>query len=233
MKANQLVALLFERLSRLESQVKETPFPKDGRRGKRGPQGEKGESIVGPRGPEGQPGNQGPAGPKGVDGLDGKDGVSITGPVGLRGPAGPKGAPGRDGIDGSPGAQGPKGQDGRDGDVGPMPKHQSRSGQIRFENGKPNKWGRWINLEQHVSNYNGISGGGGGGDAAVKTWIDYVVGYDTEPTLIQTIAEGEVWQYDYSTSTLYRLIGASEDTFYSSFTNNTVSGVIAQKAIVY
>ena len=232
MKANQLVALLLQRLNKLESDVKEMPIPKDGKRGRRGPQGEPGESIVGPTGPEGREGPQGPVGPKGRDGIDGKDGIAITGPQGPRGPEGPRGPAGRDGIDGTPGAQGQPGRDGSDGDVGPMPKHQSRPGQIRFEQGKPNKWGRWINLEQQISNYSGVSAGGSAA-IAEKTWIDYVVGYATEPTLLTTIDDGEVWQYDYSTSTLYRLIGNSEDTFYSAFANNQVSGVVASKAIVY
>ena len=230
MKPNQLVALLLQRLSKLEDQIKEMPIARDGRRGRRGPQGEPGESIVGERGPEGRPGEQGPVGPKGSPGVDGKDGLTIVGPMGPQGPKGERGLPGRDGIDGSPGPKGEPGRDGSDGDVGPMPKHQSRSGQIRFENGKRGKWGSWINLTQIV---NEVYGGGGGAATAEKTWIDYVSGYAVEPTLLTTIPDGEVWQYEYSTNTLYRLIGDSEDTFYSSFTDNQVSGIVASKAIIY
>jgi hypothetical protein len=231
MKANQLAALLVSRLKQLEEDFRKQPTPKDGRQGRRGAKGDRGESIIGPRGPEGSVGSQGPRGNLGLPGADGApgiDGKSIIGPTGPRGLTGPKGEPG---DRGEPGPKGDRGSDGI-GMTGPMPNHQAQDGKVRFETDS-GRYGPWINLTQVINNLSGRSGGGGVSSPASKTWIDYVVGYTVAPTLLTTLPSGEVWQYDYSTSTLYRLIGTNEDAFYSQFSNNTVSGVIAQKSIVY
>jgi len=231
MKANQLAALLVSRLKQLEEDFRKQPTPKDGRQGRRGAKGDPGESIIGPRGPEGQVGPEGPIGNKGVPGTDGTpgiDGKSIIGPTGPRGLTGPKGEPG---DRGEPGPRGDRGSDGI-GLTGPMPNHQAQDGKVRFETGT-GRYGPWINLTQVITNLSGRGGGGGVSGPAAKTWIDYVAGYAAEPTLITTLPSGEVWQYDYTSTTLYRLIGTSEDTFYSSFIDNRVFGVIAQKSIVY
>jgi hypothetical protein len=69
-------------------------------------------------------------------------------------------------------------------------------------------------------------------------WMTLVRGYKTVPTLLQTIAGGEVYTYVYATTgtdkTYYRYIATdgSEDSFYGNFTNPTLSNLIARKAII-
>jgi hypothetical protein len=68
-------------------------------------------------------------------------------------------------------------------------------------------------------------------------WMTLVRGYKTTPTLNVTIANGEVWNYVYTSSpsdkTYYRFIATdgSEDSFYSSFNDSTLSNLIARKGI--
>src|SRR5438067_1168844 len=52
------------------------------------------------------------------------------------------------------GVQGPQGEQGAQGDIGPMPKHQWRGSELRFE--LPDGWGPFVDLR-------GPSGFGGGG----------------------------------------------------------------------
>jgi hypothetical protein len=69
-------------------------------------------------------------------------------------------------------------------------------------------------------------------------WMTLVRGYKTVPTLLQTIAGGEIYTYVYATTgtdkTYYRYIATdgSEDSFYGNFTNPTLSNLIARKAII-
>jgi len=72
----------------------------------------------------------------------------------------------------------------------------------------------------------------------VIDWMSLVRGYKTTPTLLETIAGGEVYQYVYTTTgtdkTYYRYIATdgSEDSFYGNFNNPTLSNLIATKAII-
>jgi len=93
---------------------------------------------AGPPGADGKRGERGDVGPRGENGVAGKRGE--RGDPGPRGPAGKDGAPGKDGADG------------KDGDVGPMPKHQWRGTELRFQQSQK-KWGAWVDLQ-------GPSGGG-------------------------------------------------------------------------
>ena len=100
-------------------------------------------------------------GPAGRDGKDGADGVGtagrdgLDGKVGERGPAGPRGpvgTPGKDGIDGA------------DGERGPMPDHQWKGTQLRFQ--KPDGgWGKYTDLkgERGPAGATGVAIGGSGG----------------------------------------------------------------------
>lgn len=93
------------------------------------------------------PGPKGETGDKGEPGKDGRDGT--------------------DGLDGEPGKDGTSGLDGlkgEPGDIGPMPAHQVRGDEIRFEK-EPGVWGRWIRLGNIVQRIGG-SGGTGGAAAA-------------------------------------------------------------------
>jgi hypothetical protein len=69
-------------------------------------------------------------------------------------------------------------------------------------------------------------------------WMTLVRGYKTTPTLLETIAGGEVYTYVYATTgadiTYYRYIetNGSEDSFYGNFSSPTLSNLIATKAII-
>lgn len=71
-----------------------------------------------------------------------------------------------------------------------------------------------------------------------RTWIDYVAGYKTTPTLNTTIASGDVYTYIYASSpsdvTLYRLVpnsSANPDAFYTTFSSGVLSGEIVRKGV--
>lgn len=110
-------------------------------------------------------------GPAGADGRDGKDGEQ--GPRGAQGDRGPAGADGRDGKDGERGPRGEKGEPGRDGrdgkdgergPVGPMPKHEWRGTELRFQQ-SDKRWGKWVDLRGPRGTSGGavvVSEGGGG-----------------------------------------------------------------------
>ena len=67
----------------------------------------------------------------------------------------------------------------------------------------------------------------------ILKWIDYATGFSkaTPPILLATIATGNVWLYTYKINTYYRLVpsGVLEDSFYSAFTGEVVSGLLATK----
>ena len=96
-----------------------------------------------------QPGPPGKDGAPGKNGLDGKNGVGLRGDPGPRGRDGPPGKPGRDGAPGKDGERGP---------VGPMPKHEWRGTELRFQQ-TGGKWGKWTDLQGKP----GKAGSGGGG----------------------------------------------------------------------
>ena len=64
-------------------------------------------------------------------------------------------------------------------------------------------------------------------------WFDYATGFPraTPPILLTTIATGNVWTYNYGANTYYRLVpnGVLEDSFYSTFTGEVLSGLLATK----
>ena len=99
-------------------------------------------------------------GPPGKDGAPGKDGVDGKDGVGVRGLAG---ADGRDGAPGKPGRDGAPGKDGERGPMGPMPKHEWRGTQLRFQQ-TDSKWGKWTDLQGKPGKAGtGVAIGGGGG----------------------------------------------------------------------
>ena len=65
------------------------------------------------------------------------------------------------------------------------------------------------------------------------TWIDYVTGFTSEPTLTQTISTGDVYTYTYPNTVLYRLVpsGLEQDAFYSVFSGGVLSVLVATKGI--
>jgi hypothetical protein len=69
-------------------------------------------------------------------------------------------------------------------------------------------------------------------------WMTLVRGYKTSPTLLESLANGDVYEYVYSTrgsdKIYYRYISTdgSDDSFYANFTNSTLSNLIAKKDII-
>ena len=173
---------------------------------------------AGPMGPPGKDGDRGPAGPQGPQGLDGKQG-----PKGDIGPAGPQGFKGEQGPSGLEGPEGPEGP------MGPMPKHKIKDDRISFEV-EPGVWGEWVSFT-NVTQY--MTGAQPSDRKPKLQWIDYASGYSVEPTLLQTIADGDVYEYTYTNGTLYRLVpsGAAVDSFYKRFESGVLSGLVIEKTI--
>lgn len=181
-----------------------------------GPQGPAG--APGPSGPQGPQGPQGPAGSNGRDGKDGAAGAQgpqgPQGPQGLEGPAGEAGAAGEDGVGVETAYIAADNSlvftltDGSEVDVGPL-------------SGLP-----------VASEGNTYVVGQGSGAVQLK-WLDYATGFSATPTLLQTIADGDVYEYTYSNGTLYRLVpsGSEQDSFYSAFSGGVLSGLVASKGV--
>ena len=240
MKPNQLLALVIERLRALEKRLYERIDGLSGRitevaefkavpgpKGEQGPKGEPGigekgeQGAIGETGPQGLTGERGPEGKPGKDGRDGKDGKQ--GKTGERGPKGDTGPSGPSGV-GMRGPAGRDGIDGKDGKDGEVPDHQVKDDRIRFK--KPNdNWGKWLDLKAITNVYSG------GAIQAQKAWIDYAVGYSEEPVLLGSFGIGEVYQYNYTDNTLYRVIGTSSDIFYSLFADGVATNIVAQRAL--
>jgi len=230
LKINQALAVFLERLQRLDSKSKdqfeslnkELEVVRDfklipgakGELGDRGPQG-----LDGTAGRDGSQGEQGIQGPKGDTGAQGSQG--LQGVQGEQGPKGERGEKGQKGDKGDRGERGPEGKKGQDGKPGRIPRHKIQNGAIAFEQ-RPNEYGEWIRFNQ-TNQY--ISGGGG------KTWIDYATGFSEEPTLVDTIAAGDVYLYNYDGKILYRLVSDPIDAFYSVFSGGTLSGLVVQKSM--
>jgi hypothetical protein len=182
--------------------------------------------------PKGDKGDQGDIGQKGEKGETGPQGAQgPVGPVGPQGPKGEKGERGQQGPLGPTGPQGPQGKDGKngkDGRNGRIPRHKISDGMVAFEI-SPDKYGEWIRFTQ-TNNY--YSGGGGAAGSQLK-WTDYATGFSATPTLLQTIADGDVYEYTYTNGTLYRLVpsGSEDDAFYSAFSGGVLSGLVASKRI--
>tara|TARA_R110000782_G_scaffold37140_1_gene87432 strand:- start:34 stop:1044 length:1011 start_codon:yes stop_codon:yes gene_type:complete len=68
-------------------------------------------------------------------------------------------------------------------------------------------------------------------------WIDYVANWKVTPTSIGTTADGDVYQYEYTTSTFYRLVpntaSALRDSFYTNWdvTTSVLSGFILDRSM--
>ena len=74
---------------------------------------------------------------------------------------------------------------------------------------------------------------GAGDDLIGKTWGGLAVIWTEEPTLEASITGGDVYKYTYGTTIYYRFVpdpyDSTEDKFYSSFSNPTLSGLIATR----
>lgn len=84
----------------------------------------------------------------------------------------------------------------------------------------------------------GIQGpvGETGGADMTGTWLGLVTGWSSAPMLIDTIADGQVWEYNYSGGiTYYRLVptGSGADAFYSTFSGGVLSDLVVAKGVVF
>lgn len=162
LRSKALLAVVAERVAAAERKLADLVArqPERGEPGAPGPAGERGAE-----GPRGAPGHPGPRGEKGEPGPMGPRGEK--GPQGPPGPAGPPGEKGDRGPQGEPGPVGPAGPAGRAGDVGPMPRHEWRGSNLRFEQ-SPGTWGDWTDLRGPRGPVGPAGGGGGsgGGDLA-------------------------------------------------------------------
>lgn len=233
MKINQAIALFIERLQRLDNKRQEDVDEL----AKKIEKVRKFKLIPGDKGERGEIGERGPQGLAGKDGLDGRQGDQ--GPRGAAGPQGPKGDKGERGEPGQPGAKGDKGpkgdkgekgdpgaqgKKGADGRSGRIPRHKIQNGAIAFEQ-RPGEFGEWIKFNMTNQYYSGGRG---------LTWTDYATGFSVEPTLLETIAEGDVYEYTYNGGTnAYRLVGNPTDAFYSNYdaATDTLTGLLAEKQI--
>lgn len=239
MKTKHLLALFLERLKSEETkraevesslwerieQVANFKLVK-GDQGDKGDRGEAGErGLEGPQGREGPKGDQGPRGPAGPQGVKGDKGErGEQGPRGEAGPSGPRGPKGETG------AQGPRGEKGAEGKRGRAPRHRIDGNAIQFE--QPNgQFGKRIPFIMQHSYYGG--GGGNSNSEASLQWIDYATGFTETPTLLQTIAAGDVYEYTYTNGTLYRLIpsGSATDGFYRVFNSGALSDLVIEKTL--
>ena len=173
---------------------------------------------------EGPKGDKGEAGAPGKDGKDGKDGAK-----GERGPQGPRGA------SGAKGDEGPKGDKGEDG-TSFVDAYIAADGQLVLV--KDN--GEEISLEigplfgeeaQTIIHSTVVSRLGFSNGGSTLRWIEYTTGFNSDPVLLETIPRGDVYSYNYSFGTLYRLIGPAEDSFYETFTSPDLSGLVATKQL--
>lgn len=183
--------------------------------------GEKGESGVdGKDGSDGEKGDKGDKGDRGERGQDGKDGRNGT-----------------DGVDGIDGKDGRDGVDGKDGfideatiayledKIDNIPKAslpspigivvreiQAGSG-VSIDNSNP--------LKPIVTATAGVN------------WTYYATTWSTEPTFVEAITGGDVYSYTLDGTTRYRFVpstyDAIEDTFYSTFSSPTLSGLIVTR----
>lgn len=166
---------------------------------------------IGPKGDQGDVGAQGPKGDKGERGPKGE-----KGPSGVKGPKGDKGAEGKQGQDGA----------------SVVNAEIAADGHLVFElsNGD----------EIDAGDLVGLTGAGGDTYAVTRqtikpketyTWIDYAAGFSAIPTFLETITDGDVYQYTYGSTTLYRLVGTTEDSFYQNFSSPTLSNLVVSRGL--
>lgn len=166
--------------------------------------GEKGDT--GPQGPQGEKGEKGSVGPAGKAGKDGVDG--------------------KDGKDGKPGKDGENGVSVVDANLD-IDNHLV----ITLSDGKEVDAGSVQGLGAEGSGNLQVINSGIKTKQETFTWIDYATGYSTEPTLLETIAAGDVYEYTYGTKTLYRLVATTEDSFYETFVTPNLSNLVISKGI--
>lgn len=174
------------------------------------------EAITGERGEQGEKGDQGPKGEQGD-----------RGPEGFKGEQGEPGLPGKDGEDG---------EDGKDGvSIVDVQLDLDNHLVVFLSNGEEIDVGELEGLNESVKQIVSstiINQGGTVTDpTSTYTWIDYAAGFSSEPTFVETVASGDVYEYTYGSTTLYRLVGTTEDSFYQNFSSPTLSNLVVSRGL--
>lgn len=217
------IALLTEldtlesRLEGIEGQLPALREAEDGEKGEKGDKGDKGE--------KGEKGDTGPAG------RDGKD-STVPGPQGLKGEKGDT-------------VVGPAGKDGKDGfvDVATIAYLEDEIKRVEEKIPEIVKQketnfgfvirdvvaGTGVTIDKSDPNRPVINATGGSG----ADWTYYATTWSVEPTLNTSITGGDVYDYTLDGTTRYRFVptvyDATEDAFYSTFSNPTLSGLIVTR----
>lgn len=166
------------------------------------------------------------SGPKGDKGEKGAQGPK--GDIGKPGPKGEKGEKGREGKQGKEGKQGEKGKEG----VGVVDANIAADGHLVLTLSNED--------EVDAGDLTGLGGSGGGLQVALGqklnpvktyTWIDYAAGFSAVPTFVESITGGDVYQYTYGSTTLYRFVGTTEDSFYRNFSSPTLSDLVVSRGL--
>ena len=95
----------------------------------------------------------------------------------------------------------------------------------------------YTNVNANSSTYATLTGTQTLKNKTVVDWMTLVRGYNTTPTLLATIATGDVYTYVYNSSpsniTYYRFIATdgNTDAFYTYFSGTSLSGLVASKSI--
>ena len=81
-----------------------------------------------------------------------------------------------------------------------------------------------------------VAVGGGGGDTYNTSWTKLVTQWTAEPVPVAySGGDGEVLEYTYETTKYYRFIpstyDSNEDKFYSTYSNPTLSDLIATRGV--
>ena len=172
----------------------------------------------------------------------------LAGPKGETGPVGPQGPSGEKGEQGPRGDQGPQGERGLQGDTGPSGADGSDGVSVvdaqididghlvlTLSNGDEIDAGEIEGLNDSVKNIVASTivkqGGTVADPESTYTWIDYAAGFSSVPTFVETVAAGDVYQYTYGSTTLYRLVGTTEDSFYQNFSSPTLSNLVVSRGL--
>lgn len=172
----------------------------------------------------------------------------LAGPKGETGPVGPQGPSGEKGEQGPRGDQGPQGERGLQGDTGPSGADGSDGVSVvdaqididghlvlTLSNGDEIDAGEIEGLNDSVKNIVASTivkqGGTVADPESTYTWIDYAAGFSSAPTFVETVAAGDVYQYTYGSTTLYRLVGTTEDSFYQNFSSPTLSNLVVSRGL--
>lgn len=234
---------------------------KDGINGKDGRDGKDGKAAAAGRdGVDGKDGRMGPQGPRGAPGPIGLQGES--GKDGKDGERGLQGLPGVDGLDGEDGvgiekawvddnyhltirltsgkvidAGYVRGKTGASSSKGGRVTGYSMGGGVSSGVTLVSAEYQGQNLILTMSNGSTIDAGAVPVTPAASSlnWIDYVSNWATEPTLVGTTTEGDVYSYGYATSTYYRLVpndtSLEKDSFYENWNGSVLSNIVIERTM--